>query len=786
MADAKVEWWVGRIRNLCAAVPGVLALGACVGAAAAQSSCPAVWDAPSIPGVMGLYGGIDGVQNESVNCAIWWDPDGPGSGRRVVAIGGSFIAAGNAASGCVASYDPETGTWLNVASGLRGVVQRLAALPTGELVASGSTTLPGGGASLALVRWVDGRWENAADGLQGYPSDVAVLPSGELVVCGDFLTGTGIVGDARVVKRGASGWIAMGEGLQGFPHRLCVGNDGVLYMGGNLFTPSCVVASWDGQAWMPRLRGGETTFGAGPRVSVLVPLPGEGVLCAGSYSATPIELRGVAHLVTGAGVQPLPVFYSDPNVSSWGVQAGVVRPNGEIILAGGGVAFHSSQPRLSRWDGVAWSQVSDREVWTRAMLALDDSRLLVAGDQSHYNAFGHRALTLFDGDQPHAMGNGPTGAVFALAPFRTGSTEVLAVGGDFLKSGDALVNRMGLYDGSLITPIGRGVSRQIRCMVQLRNGDLLAAGDFEYLGVRPEQSDQVLVKNVVRWNGSTLVGMPLPLADFQYVTCLHEESDGTVYAGTTASNVPLQRWTGAAWQAAPGMQSLQPVTAIAADEPGRMFVWSGGRLYRYDGASAVQLGVALNANMRVMRKLPNGDLVCGGSYGAVNETCALARYRPSDNTWLTYNQGVNGGISSMEIVPRADGGADLLIGGTFTAAGGQTVNRVGRWVPESNQWSPVGSGANGPVRAICRLTDGTIAVGGEFTEFNGRGAAFLATLPGPCDRDYSCDRLIDGDDVIAFFERWDAHDLSADLNHDGVLDATDVAIFFEEWDLGVC
>ncbi|MFN7337719.1 MAG: RHS repeat-associated core domain-containing protein, partial [bacterium] len=50
--------------------------------------------------------------------------------------------------------------------------------------------------------------------------------------------------------------------------------------------------------------------------------------------------------------------------------------------------------------------------------------------------------------------------------------------------------------------------------------------------------------------------------------------------------------------------------------------------------------------------------------------------------------------------------------------------------------------------------------------------------------DFNQDGAVDGDDVIVFFERWDAGDASADTDRNGSVDGDDVIAFFTWWDSG--
>jgi cytochrome c peroxidase len=59
--------------------------------------------------------------------------------------------------------------------------------------------------------------------------------------------------------------------------------------------------------------------------------------------------------------------------------------------------------------------------------------------------------------------------------------------------------------------------------------------------------------------------------------------------------------------------------------------------------------------------------------------------------------------------------------------------------------------------------------------------------PGPCNSaDFNHDGGVDGADIDAFFEAWEAGEISGDVNVDGGIDGADVETFFAVWTLGGC
>jgi len=64
--------------------------------------------------------------------------------------------------------------------------------------------------------------------------------------------------------------------------------------------------------------------------------------------------------------------------------------------------------------------------------------------------------------------------------------------------------------------------------------------------------------------------------------------------------------------------------------------------------------------------------------------------------------------------------------------------------------------------------------------------ALLTVDAALCPADYNQDGGIDGSDVDAFFQDWEAGLPGADVNQDGGIDGADVDYFFETWEAGGC
>jgi hypothetical protein len=81
----------------------------------------------------------------------------------------------------------------------------------------------------------------------------------------------------------------------------------------------------------------------------------------------------------------------------------------------------------------------------------------------------------------------------------------------------------------------------------------------------------------------------------------------------------------------------------------------------------------------------------------------------SNVTWYNFSTGVD--VYPVWTVDVSNGG-DIYIGGTFTVAGGNTVNYISKW--NGSNWTALGSGTNGAVYAIA-ISGTDVYVGGSFS-----------------------------------------------------------------------
>jgi hypothetical protein len=125
----------------------------------------------------------------------------------------------------------------------------------------------------------------------------------------------------------------------------------------------------------------------------------------------------------------------------------------------------------------------------------------------------------------------------------------------------------------------------------------------------------------------------------------------------------------------------------------------------------------VNGPVTSLARLPGGDVIVGGAFSIAGSTrvSALARYTPATATWSDLSGGVtlfNGAnqpqVNAIVVLPSGD----LLIAGSFNAAGGVPVSSVARYNPATGIWSSIQGSAY--VIAMAVLPNGDVVMGGNF------------------------------------------------------------------------
>jgi hypothetical protein len=130
-------------------------------------------------------------------------------------------------------------------------------------------------------------------------------------------------------------------------------------------------------------------------------------------------------------------------------------------------------------------------------------------------------------------------------------------------------------------------------------------------------------------------------------------------------------------------------------------------------------------------------------------------------------------------------GPKVYVGGSFSGAGGQTVNGIATW--DGSVWAPVGSGvgdiANESVFDLFPNGD-RLTVSGSFQSIDGQPAIGRIAQYVACEAgnpaDFNGDGVVDGVDLAALLANWGMPGFT-DLNDDGTTDGADLASLLANW-----
>src|SRR5262245_47599845 len=99
----------------------------------------------------------------------------------------------------------------------------------------------------------------------------------------------------------------------------------------------------------------------------------------------------------------------------------------------------------------------------------------------------------------------------------------------------------------------------------------------------------------------------------------------------------------------------------------------------------------MKAEARGLELFWRNSCVAAIAFGAFNLKSAAQTF--SDVNWSSLGSGVNGSVRALAV-----SGTNIYAGGLFTSAGGVTANHVAKW--NGSMWSALGSGMDSSVLAL--------------------------------------------------------------------------------------
>jgi uncharacterized delta-60 repeat protein len=291
-----------------------------------------------------------------------------------------------------------------------------------------------------------------------------------------------------------------------------------------------------------------------------------------------------------------------------------------------------------------------------------------------------------------------------------------------------------------------GLNDSVYAMVLQPNNQLLVGGDFTLADGVPRQ-------RIARLNsdGTLDAAFSLPSSSAGAsgsVRSLAVQADGRILAGgfftnfnSVAMNYIARLNPDGSLDSLfnPGSGADNPVYAVAQTFVGGLSkVLIGGSFATVGGTSINGIarlnddgsqdatfnpGLGANATVYALAVQPDGKVVLGGDFTAVNGNTNfnhIARLNVDGSIDTTFNPGVGANDSVRAITLQLNG--EILMGGLFTSVNGNTnFNHIARLNSDGsvdNSFQP-GVGANDAVFSIALQTDSRIVLGGEFTFCNG-------------------------------------------------------------------
>jgi len=125
-------------------------------------------------------------------------------------------------------------------------------------------------------------------------------------------------------------------------------------------------------------------------------------------------------------------------------------------------------------------------------------------------------------------------------------------------------------------------------------------------------------------------------------------------------------------------------------------------------------------------QMDNGDIIVGGRFTTCGSAATnyIARWHAQTNTWSPIGGGVDGPVYAITSV-----GNDIYVGGTFATAGGTPVNNIAMW--NGTTWNILGGGVpfGSGIQALVQ-SNGVVYAAGQFTQIGGISANHIAKWDG--------------------------------------------------------
>ena len=371
-------------------------------------------------------------------------------------IGGLFSRAGNVAAMNVVRVASDNTASAAVGprptNGVAGMVNALATMTDGTMVAGGEFSFAGRTAAERLAAWNGSEWAPIFGGLGGFVNDMKVLSTGTIAVAGRDLQSGGTYLGAVAFYQDNAWQVPGGTPINGIGLVVYEDAGDRIWLGGSLYDESWnekQLFVFDDGVWSS---GGDfkvaNPFGdLGGMVRAIAEYAGKLVI-AGQFD----QVNGVVarHIVTEDGAGGWEELGGITREGLVWVNTLAVHPRLGLVVGGPFDTIGGAEIRdLAAWNGREWSaigggvsSVGNFALVTKVLPYRDG--LFVAGGFDHAGATPAQNIAWFDGSTWHALEGGVSDLIFTMAV----KDDVLYVGGALLHADGKPSSHVGAWDFS--------------------------------------------------------------------------------------------------------------------------------------------------------------------------------------------------------------------------------------------------------------------------------------------------------------------------------------------------
>ncbi|MFZ4575819.1 MAG: hypothetical protein ACOYN0_15600, partial [Phycisphaerales bacterium] len=140
---------------------------------------------------------------------------------------------------------------------------------------------------------------------------------------------------------------------------------------------------------------------------------------------------------------------------------------------------------------------------------------------------------------------------------------------------------------------------------------------------------------------------------------------------------------------------------------------------------------SVNGEVLCSTTLASGAVVVGGTFTEAGGVAAsnVAKYDPATRTWSALGTGLS--FATVRAVTGLPNG-DIIAGGSFFSASGTSFNNIARYSAATSTWVPIvvggQTGLPAQVNALQGLADGSLVVGGDFLQSTSQPGRYVTIL----------------------------------------------------------